>query len=152
MGKSSIWKLPVCLLGNAIGVLLIAGMLYFSPIAEDIIPVAKNGILLKLNAEHWALKSFSSAIICGCLITLSVWAIHHTPRKGVSPTVGVLFPIIVFAFCGFDHCIANILYFSFLGEFSWRVIAYMLLVIFGNIVGGIILPLINLLRNHPKHR
>lgn len=150
MGLKNTWRLPICFMGNIIGVAIIAVIIYFSPVSDKIVPVAKDLILGKLNAEYWPIKVFCSAFLCGGLITLSVWSVKYAPKKGLSPTVGVLFPIIVFAFCGFDHCVANMLYFYYLGEFSWRVIGYILLGVFGNIVGGVILPLISLLRSYSK--
>jgi formate/nitrite transporter FocA (FNT family) len=82
------------------------------------------------------------------LITLSVWSVNYVPEKGLSATVGVMLPIIFFAFCGFDHSVANMLYFYYLGELSWRVVGYIALSILGNILGGIALPLVVKLKKH----
>ena len=151
MGIKNTWKLLICFLGNTIGVVIMAGILYFSPIADKIIPVAQNLISAKLYVENWAIKVLCSAIPCGALITFSVWSVKYAPKKGLSPTVGVLFPIIVFAFCGFDHSVANMLYLCFLGEFSWRVLGYICLGILGNIIGGVLLPLAVLVRNYAQN-
>ena len=56
-----------------------------------------------------------------------------------------------FAFCGFDHSVANMLYFYFFGEISWHVVGYILCSIAGNIVGGVLLPLVILLKEHAKN-
>ncbi len=142
MPKENLWMLPVCFIGNALGVGAIALVVSVSPVAEPTMELGAALILAKLNAENWALSAVSSAILCGMLITLSVWSVNFAPKKGLSATVGVMFPIIFFAFCGFDHSVANMLYFYHLGEFSWRVVGYILLAILGNIIGGVILPLI----------
>lgn len=152
MPKKNLWTLPVCFIGNAIGVALIALVVSVSPVAETTIPLGRTIIENKLNSENWALGSLSSSILCGALITLSVWSVNYAPKKGLSATVGVMFPIIFFAFCGFDHSVANMLYFYYLGEFSWRVVAYIALSILGNIIGGIILPLIVKLREFSINR
>ncbi len=152
MPKENYWTLPVCFIGNAIGVALIALVVSVSPVADATMSLGSSIIENKLNAGNWALGSLSSAILCGILITLSVWSVNYAPKKGLSATVGVMFPIIFFAFCGFDHSVANMLYFYYLGEISWRVVGYIALSILGNIIGGIALPLIVKLREFSINR
>lgn len=152
MPRKNLWTLPVCFIGNAIGVGLIALVVSVSPVAEATMPLGREIITAKLASENWMLGSLSSSILCGMLITLSVWSVNYAPRKGLSATVGVMFPIIFFAFCGFDHSVANMLYFYYLGEVSWRVVGYIALSILGNIIGGVILPLIVKLREFSINR
>ena len=152
MGVKNMWKLPVCFICNAIGVALVAVLLAFSPIQAEVKVEAVKLISGKINAESWALSSLCSGILCGILITMSIWASHYAPAKGLSTTVGVILPIVVFAFCGFDHSVANMLYFYFLGEVSWHVTAYILLSILGNAIGGVLLPLVVMLRATEKDK
>ena len=147
MGVKNMWQLPVCFLGNILGVAVVAGLAYFSPL-KDLGIIEKGQAIMqgKLNADFWSLRAFCSSIICGALITFSVWSVKYAPKKSLSASVGVIFPIIVFAFCGFDHSVANMLYIYYLGSWSWKIIPYCLLSIAGNIVGGVILPLFYLLK------
>ena len=145
MGAKNFWKLPVCFLGNMLGVLFAALLVYHSPLASSVVPQAQEMMSVKLNAEYWGVNALCSAILCGFLITLSIGAVNYAPRKKLSTTVGVMFPIIVFAFCGFDHSVANTLYIFFLG-FSWKAVAYLLICVAGNILGGVILPILSLFR------
>ena len=143
----SYWQLPVCLLGNMVGVFivyLLASQTYY---AETIISAGSTMIKNKLNLDNWALSSLCSGVLCGVLITLSVLSVDHSHKKGLSANVGVMFPIIVFVFCGFDHSIANMFYFYCLGEYSLNVIGYISLTVLGNLIGGIILPLVLKLRD-----
>ncbi len=144
MGAKNFWKLPVCFIFNMVGVLFTALLVYYSPLSDKVVPQA-SFMQDKLNASLWGLKALSSSILCGFLITLSIGAVNYAPRKGLSTTVGVMFPIIVFAFCGFDHSVANTLYFFFIG-FSWKAVAYLLVCVAGNILGGVILPILSLFR------
>ena len=147
MGVKNMWQLPVCFLGNILGVAVVAGLAYFSPLKDlGIIEKAQTLMQGKLNADFWYLRAFCSSILCGALITFSVWSVKYAPKKSLSASVGVIFPIIVFAFCGFDHSVANMLYIYYLGSWSWKIIPYCLLSIAGNIVGGVILPLFYLLK------
>ena len=145
MGVKNFWKLPVCFIGNMLGVIFTAVLVKFSPLADVVVPKGAEVISVKIFAEMWPIKAFCSAILCGFLITLSIGAVKYAPRKGLSTTVGVMFPIIVFAFCGFDHSVANTLYVYFLG-FSWQAVGYLMMCILGNIVGGVILPILSLFR------
>lgn len=149
MGLKNTWKLPICFLGNALGVAIVALLVYYSPLASNVVPQAKAVATAKLTAENWPLKAFCSSILCGALITLSVWSVKYAKKKDLSATLGVVFPIMIFAFCGFDHSVANTMYFYYYG-FSWNAVWYTLLSIVGNIIGGVVLPLISLLREHSK--
>lgn len=145
MGAKNFWKLPVCFLGNMLGVLFAAVLIFYSPLAESAIPQAREMMNAKMEASYWGVKALCSSILCGFLITLSIGAVNYAPRKGLSTTVGVMFPIIVFAFCGFDHSVANTLYFFLIG-FSGKAVVYLLVCVLGNILGGVILPILSLFR------
>ena len=140
------WQLAVCFVCNMIGVGIVALIVAGTPLAESVIPQGQSVIEAKFAVDNWALSSFCSSILCGALITMSVWSPKFAPQKNVCASIGVLLPIIVFVFCGFDHSVANMLYFYFFGEVSGRVVGYILLSILGNIVGGIVLPLVVLLK------
>lgn len=144
----SYWQLPVCLLGNLLGVFIVYLLVSQTYYADKIITAGSTLIANKLSLDNWALSSLSSGILCGVLITLSVLSVDHSHKKGLSANVGVMFPIIVFVFCGFDHSIANMFYFYCLGEVSWKVVGYIALTILGNFIGGIILPLVLKLRDN----
>lgn len=150
MGMKSLWRLPLCFFGNIIGVAIVAVLVYYSPLATPVVAKGSATVAAKLAQESWALKSFCSAILCGWLITLSVWASKYAPKKNLSASIEVIFPVVVFAFCGFDHSVANMLYFYFLGEVSWRVVGYIVMSVLGNIVGGVLLPLVILLKERAK--
>lgn len=142
MKAKELWKLAVCFIGNALGVALSACIAYCTPLGGVVSAQGAEVIAAKLQAENWAVSALCSSILCGVLITLSVKSAKAAPQKGLSATVGVIFPIVVFAFCGFDHSVANMLYLYYLGEFSWQIVGYVLLTIAGNILGGVALPLV----------
>lgn len=145
MGVKNLWQLPVCFLGNMLGVLFASVLVYFSPLSGVVTEQSTALMAGKLTAELWGAKALCSSILCGFLITLSIGAVNYAPRKGLSTTVGVMFPIIVFAFCGFDHSVANTLYLFFHG-FNGNAIPYLLMCVLGNILGGVILPIMTLFR------
>ncbi len=152
MGLKNTWRLPVCFVGNVVGVAFIALLVYYTPMSSAVVAQSETLVESKLGADKWALSAFCSSILCGALITLSVWSVKYSPKKGLDATLGVTFPIIVFAFCGFDHSVANVLYFCFSKSFSWQVVGYEAMCILGNILGGVILPCISLVREQSKRR
>lgn len=77
------------------------------------------------------------AVFCGILMYVAVDGFRE---KG-NPLI-LFFCVIVFILCGFEHCIANMFYFSLAGAWSLRAVIYLLLMTLGNSVGGILLPLV----------
>lgn len=152
MGVKNYWQLPVCFIGNAIGVAFVALLAYYSPVSEIVKAKSVAIIESKFAFDDWAIRAFCSAILCGILITVSVKSRRFVAEKGMSATLGVIFPIIVFAFCGFDHSVANMLYFYYYGELSWRVVAFVVLAFAGNLVGGVIFPLVSILREYVEKK
>lgn len=141
MDKRDVWQIPVCFLGNALGLLLVTLVARYTAIGEQIKTQASALISGKLDADNSYIKCLLSAIMCGLLITFSVRSPLYADKKGLSVTVGVIFPIIIFAFCGFDHSVANMMYFYLYGKCSWFIVGYILITILGNLIGGILFPL-----------
>lgn len=146
MGVKNYWQLAVCFLCNAVGAILVGWLSEYLIIGDSLVTIGSATIASKVYAENWAVQAFVSSAFCGVLIAISVKSVKRAPQKGVSATLGVIFPILIFAFCGFDHSVANTLYFFYLGEFSWRIIGYILLNILGNVVGGVLFTLPMLLK------
>ena len=142
MKKEEWWHLPVAFIFNAIGIAIIAILLYFGPLKEKVVPVAQSIAEAKLSPDNWYIQVLCSSILCGFLITLSVLAPTYAPKKNLSATIGVIMPIIVFALCGFDHSVANMLYFYLGAPFSWKLVGFISISIVGNAIGGIVMPLV----------
>lgn len=152
IGLKNCWRLVVCFIGNTLGVALLALLAYYSPMAATVKAQGVAVIETKLAFDDWALRAFCSSVLCGILITISVKSRRYATQKGMSATLGVLFPIIVFAFCGFDHSVANMLYFFYYGEFSLKIVGYILLTVLGNLVGGVVFPLVSKLREYTEKK
>lgn len=91
----------------------------------------------KLSSPY--LKDLVSAIFCGMLMFLAV----DTWKKGNK--IGLFIYVPVFIICGFDHSIANSFYngASF-GDYTFTLknLLFVLIVILGNGLGGMIFPLL----------
>ena len=49
--------------------------------------------------------------------------------------------VIVFILCGFEHCVANMFYFSVARSWSFKTILYIFIMILGNSIGSILIAL-----------
>ena len=85
--------------------------------------------------EMGVLPILITAFFCGILMYTAV-AIYK--EKG-SP-LGIFFCVPVFILSGFEHSIADMFYFFLAGEYSLRGVGFILLVVLGNTVGGMLVP------------
>lgn len=118
-------------LGNLVGTGLGAAMILATRI---------NGIKEKATAvsevklNDTAVSAFVLAIFCGMLMYI---AVDGFKLKG-NPLI--LFACVsVFILCGFEHCIANMFYFSLAGMWSGKAFLYIVVMTLGNAVGAMVL-------------
>lgn len=105
---------------------LIAGYIFgliFSLCDASIMAAASE----KVASWDMSWSFFVRSILCGVIMYLAV-AIY---RKGSK--LGILLGVPLFIFCGFQHCIANVITLGVAQTFSWT----LLVCILGNFVGSI---------------
>ena len=133
--------LLIILFGNAIGAILMGYLLRFMclnsslAIQQIVNNVAENKLSLPLHT------SFILSILCGMLIFIAV----EVSKREVSSLVKVLaifLSVAIFVIAGFEHCIANMFYFSFANAWSIKAVYYLIIMILGNSLGSIIIYLI----------
>lgn len=132
--KDAVSLLLLALLGNAIatvagGYLIALGLPKPKTAAETI-------CLSKLDQQWW--ETLIRGTFCGILMYLAV----STYRDNKTP-LGIMFCIPVFILSGFEHSIADIFYFAASGIVSLKAFVFLWLVILGNSIGGMLLPVIN---------
>jgi formate/nitrite transporter FocA (FNT family) len=113
--------LALILAGN-----LIAGYLFglmFSVCDSAIVTAAQE----KVASWDFSWAFFIKSILCGVIMYLAV-AIY---RKGSK--LGILLGVPLFIFCGFQHCIANIITLGVAQTFSWTIV----ICIAGNFIGSL---------------
>ena len=72
---------------------------------------------------------FIRSVLCGVIMYIAVFLY----RKGTS--LGIIYGIPLFIFCGFQHCIANIITLGVARTFHWSII----LAILGNFAGSLLM-------------
>ena len=148
MRKKNFWVLPITFVFNVLGVAISAVLVHFSHVEVNAIATAVMDT--KLCDDGWVLHSLCSGVLCGILIGLSVFLSKYAAKKHLSATVGVIFPVFVFVFCGFDNSLANLFY-TFLSEhISLTMIGYFAVSLLGNMIGGVLVSLLPILKEMDK--
>ncbi len=124
------------LLGNLIGTVVsgIAIKFCFSAYAEKALGMCEAKLTQSIP------ETIIRAIFCGMLMYLAV----VISRENKSP-LGIFFCVPVFILSGFEHSIANMFYFAASGMVSFEAFLYIWIVIFGNAIGGMLIPALLLL-------
>jgi len=129
-------------LGNLVGCLLVGSLLRLTRVS--IIEAAEKVSQTKLNDSP--LSIFILAIFCNIMIVIAVEAFKNNPHP-VGKYLGLVFGIMVFILCGFEHCVANMFYFTLSGAWSLHAVGYLIIMTLGNTLGGLIIPVSRQLRN-----
>lgn len=124
------------LIGNALGTITCGFAVRYA--------IKSLGILAETVCESKLLQelpqTFIRGVFCGILMYLAVCIFKE--HKTVA---GILFCIPVFILSGFEHSIADIFYFSVANMLTVESLVFIVIVILGNTVGGVLIPLIDLL-------
>ena len=81
------------------------------------------------------LSIFLLAIFCGILMYIAV----NGFKEKENPLI-LFICVSVFILSGFEHCIANMFYFSIAGAWSLKTIVYLIIMTLGNSLGGVLIP------------
>ena len=131
--KRDVISLLTGLLGNLIGTAL-CGLAVAYALPNRAVKAAAmwgNKMLIAYPAV------FIRAIFCGILMYLAVaiWKDHKS-------TLAIFFCVPVFILSGFEHSIADLFYFFASGAWSGRAVLFLVIVVLGNTVGGMLFPLL----------
>ena len=91
----------------------------------------------KLNDSLWSILLLS--IFCGILVQFAVWS-FRTAKHPFLGAAAVFMGVTVFIACGFEHCIANMYYFSVADAWSLDTLGSVLVMTLGNSIGGLLAP------------
>ena len=136
---SYLWELFLTLVGNLIGTISCGYLVLATRFGERLNEVAKTVADAKLNDN--LVSIFVLSIFCGMLMFLAVDLFKKL--KDVGRYLAVFLCVTVFIICGFEHCVANMYYFSAANAWSLNTALYLLVMILGNSVGGILIALGN---------
>ncbi len=124
--------------GNFVGSAITAGLLmttktnYLQSVAQTI---------TDKKLMQTPISAFIMAFFCGIII---YWAVENfkTNKCEFGKYLGLFLLIPFFIICGFEHCVANMMYFVFAKSFTLKTIIYLLIITIGNTVGSVVSRLI----------
>jgi len=137
--RSYALDLPLIWLGNLVGAWLTAFLERQTRTGAALAEKAQALCTVKLNDS--LLSIFILAIFCNIMIFIAVDGFKNNPHPA-GKYLSLVFGIVTFILCGFEHCVANMYYFSVAGLWSWKALGYVLIMTLGNAVGGVLLPLL----------
>ncbi|MGC4174862.1 formate/nitrite transporter family protein [Demequina sp.] len=138
--------LVLCFLGNAIGGLLLAVLVKFSTLADGGAGEQMDAALEhKLAYIHEGLAGwgdlFVRAILCNFMINLAMLLVYNGIIKDdLTKCLAMIVSVAIFAFVGFEHSVANTVFFTVMGLHGGidvgAALANIGVVLAGNFVGG----------------
>ena len=133
-GREEVSVVLFALLGNAIATVLFGWLV--SCAIPNLQPTALTICEAKLSQT--LVQGLVRAVLCGVLMYMAV-SIYRDNKS----VWGIFFCVPVFILSGFEHSIADMFYFAVSGIVSLKALGYIWLIIFGNAVGGMLLPWLN---------
>jgi len=130
--------LGIVILGNYVGT-MIYGLAYGAARPEL---RETAGELCTKKLEQNPLTVFLLAICCGILMFIAVDA-YRKNAGNVAKYVAILIGIPTFILSGFEHSIADMVYFAFAPlsvNFQLKTFGFLLVVLIGNGLGGVLIP------------
>lgn len=131
--------LPVIWLGNLCGTWLTAFAESLTRSGPALAEKAQAMCQVKLGDS--VLSIFLLAVLCNLLIFIAVDGFNKNSHE-LGKYLSLVFGVTVFILCGFEHCVANMYYFSIAGMWSVKTLGYVLVMTLGNAVGGVLFPLL----------
>ena len=123
--------LLVIIIGNFVGCAICGFMLPADAFANNVVP---NLVDPKLAMTDY-FRIFSKGVFCGVLMFIA--ADYYKQKQKY---LGAILAVPVFILAGFEHSIADMFYFCSAGAYNMEALIFIIIVAFGNLVGGVIIP------------
>ena len=135
-----LWELLLIWLGNLGGCYLVGQLVRQTRSFPAFSARISNVCAAKLGDSFtsWLILSF----FCGILMYVAVESFKRKDELAPVVRVAILFLCVaIFILSGFEHCIANMYYFSAGDVWSWQALGTIGVMTLGNSLGGMMLPL-----------
>ena len=134
---SYIFDLFLIWCGNFAGSILTALAMRATRVATTLIETAQGICEKKLSGTP--LSTILLGLFCNICIYIAVDGYKNNPHE-IGKYLALVFGVTVFILSGFEHCVANMFYFSMAGMFTLNMLIFILLNTFGNVIGGLLIP------------
>lgn len=129
-------------LGNLAGTSLLALLLSLTRIGDVLQERAAH--LCEIKLSDGPLSVFILAIFCNLLIFIAVDSFKNNPHIA-GKYIGLFLGVVAFIFSGYEHCVANMFYFTAANMWAGKTLVYLLIITLGNAVGGLLIPAFRLM-------
>ena len=136
-GPDYLIDLLVIWCGNLMGTWFLAGAERMTRIGPAL--TEKAQALCEVKLADSPLSLFILAMLCNVLIYVAVDGYAKNPHE-LGKYLALFFGVMVFILCGFEHCVADMYYFSAAGAWGGKTFLYLAVMTLGNAVGGLLLP------------
>lgn len=131
-------ELPLIWLGNLAGTGLVAAVVRLSRLA----PLSeKAAAICQVKLSDTLVSLFLLSLLCNIFIYIAVEGFQKNPHE-LGKYLSLFFGVMGFVLCGFEHCVANMFYFSVSGAWSGEALVRLLVMTLGNSAGGVLFPLV----------
>ena len=134
---SYIIDLIIIWLGNLIGTMIVGLSVQFTRVGDSLIEKAQ--VLCETKLDDNLISIFVLSVFCGLLMFIAADGYKNLTNQ-VAQVMVVFLPVMVFILSGFEHCVANMFYFTVGNMWSWQSIVWLLVMTAGNSVGGMVIP------------
>ena len=132
-------NLPLIWLGNLAGTVIVGLLIQVTRSAGSLVERAQSVCAAKLGDSFLSL--FVLGILCNVFIYIAVEGFGQNPHQA-GKYLSLFFGVMVFILCGYEHCVADMFYFTAAGVWSADTFLRLLVITLGNAVGGVIFPLV----------
>lgn len=127
------WQMFGCLIFNFLGTLAISALISISRIFPELEEKAKAIVDVKMNDSYASL--FALAVMCGILMYVGVYIFETMITD--TDSIAIIFAVVVFILCGYEHSIADMFYFNVAKAYSLEMLVRLLIIVLGNTIGSI---------------
>lgn len=136
---SYILKLAVVWVGNLIGTVIMGVMILHTRISPEIVQKAED--ICKIKFSDNLISIFILAFFCGILMFIAAEG-YKRILNPLGQILVIFLPVVLFILSGYEHCIANMFYFTVSENWSFKTVIYLLVMTLGNSFGGMFIPFI----------
>ncbi len=135
---SYLLDLIIIWLGNLAGTVIMGGMILCTRIANI---SEKARTICEPKLSDCFMSIFFLSFFCGMLMFIAADGFKKIDNI-LGKLMAVFLPVMVFILSGYEHCVANMFYFTVAGVWSAKTLGYLMIMTLGNSAGGVFIPLV----------
>lgn len=131
------------LLGNAVGIFAVARL--FRLTGVDAV-VERGALIYDLKLDNAFYQTLILSIFCGMMMYIAVDSYKKAKLDSLKVLL-VIMPVAIFILAKFEHSIANMLYLFIGNKFTFQSFLWIMIMVVGNGIGGVLLNVIEVKLN-----